>query len=43
MKKKNPRQRKLRKCELGLKTKSFNHGHRYELTLKGLIPIRNDK
>lgn len=25
MKKKNPRQRKLRKCERGLNTKSFNH------------------
>jgi hypothetical protein len=43
MKKNNKRQRKLRKCELGIKTKSFNKGHNYIMTSKGLQPVRNDK
>ena len=41
MKKKNKRQRKLRKCELGIKTKSFNRGCKYQLTHRGLIPKRD--
>ena len=32
MKKKNKKQRKLRKCELGIKTKSFNKKFRHQLT-----------
>ncbi len=35
MKKKQHRTRKLRKCELGIKTKSFNHGFRYRMGLDG--------
>ena len=31
------RQRKLRKCELGIKTKSHNHGCRYRLDLNGKL------
>ncbi|MEI7870282.1 MAG: hypothetical protein WCI11_20570 [Candidatus Methylumidiphilus sp.] len=37
IKKKNPRQRKLRKCELGKKTKQYNKGCRYILTGRGLL------
>jgi len=39
MKKKQHKQRKLRKCELGIRTKSFNKGHRSILTNKGLMPF----
>lgn len=42
MKKKNKKQRKLRKCELGLRTKSFNKGCCYQLTNIGWLPKRND-
>lgn len=41
MKKNRKRQRKLRKCELGIKTKSHNPGCRYKLTSKGLLPLSN--
>lgn len=40
MKKKIKHQRKLRKCERGIKTKSFNRGCRYSMTFNGLMPIR---
>lgn len=39
MKKKQPRQRKLRKCERGIKTRSHNPGCRYQMTHRGLLPI----
>ena len=39
MKKKNRKQRKLRKCERGVKTKSHNHGCKYNMTSKGLMPF----
>jgi len=39
MKYKNKRQRKLRKCEKGIKTKSHNKGCRYRLTNKSFMPI----
>lgn len=40
MKKLQPKHRKLRKCERGIKTKSFNKGCRYSMTNMGLIPRR---
>ena len=44
MKKKKHRARKLRKCELGIKTKSFNHGFRHRMGLDGkFYPISNQK
>jgi len=43
MKKRNKKQRKLRKCERGIKTRCFNHGHRHILTSKGFLPLRIGK
>lgn len=37
MKKKVNRQRKLRKCERGIKTRSFNRGFKYRLTQHGVL------
>ena len=40
MKKQNKKQRKLRKCELGIKTKSlYKNGCRHYLSNKGLLPF----
>lgn len=39
MKKNNLKIRKLRKCELGIKTRSFNRGARYIFTIKGFIAL----
>lgn len=37
MKKHQPRARKLRKCELGKKTRSFNKGCRYRVGFDGRL------
>lgn len=39
MKKRQAKHRTLRKCERGVKTKSFNKGCRYVNTLNGLQPV----
>jgi len=39
MKKNQKKQRKLRKCELGIKTKSHNKGCYYVMTNIGLLPF----
>jgi len=41
MKKQQSRQRKKRKCEQGIKTKSHNKGCRYVLTASGMRPLPN--
>lgn len=38
MKKHQPRQRKLRKCERGIRTKSLNQGCRWVMSNRGLVP-----
>lgn len=39
MKRKKQKQRKLRKCEKGIKTKSHNRGCRYSIGANGFQPI----
>jgi len=39
MKRKQNKQRKLRKCERGVKTKSNNMGCTYKLTDRGFMPF----
>jgi len=38
MKKNKTKQRKLRKCEQGIKTKSHNRGCKYTLGANGFVP-----
>lgn len=43
MRRKQIKQRKLRKCEQGKKTKSFNKGCRYRLGFDGILRAQLDE